>query len=118
MNVIWHFHPDNEIIQKLKKAYRNRAYLEWLRKQKCWSCPARLNITASHIFRGYHGLKNHDWASVPQCGWCHWEYEYHRDKFMTRWRLPSANDAEKYFQRFLQETNRVDDRNPDQLDTL
>lgn len=105
------YHPLNNLIQALKtKAYRNNAFLAWLRKQKCFSCPARSEITASHIFRGYHGLKNHDWGAVPMCGPCHWLYEYHKDKFVIRWHLPTQEDAERYFQRYLSETGKSDDR--------
>ena len=115
--ITWRFHPDGELIIGLKtKAYRSGAYLVFLRKQRCWSCPARNDITASHIFRGYHGLKNHDWVSIPQCGPCHWEYEYHKDVFEQRWgRVPNKDDAEKYFQRFLKESGREDDRTEGQL---
>src|SRR3990172_8941883 len=105
------------LIQNLKaKAYRNAAYLAWLNKgHKCFCCPSigsyEEPITASHIFRGYHGLKNHDWACVPMCGYCHWLYEFHRSKFTTDgFHIPAATDAERYFQRFLKETERKDNR--------
>jgi hypothetical protein len=110
------YHPLNGLIQALKtKVYKNAKYLGWLRKQKCYSCPARAEITASHIFRGYHGLKNHDWGAVPMCGPCHWEYEYHKEWFVKRWHLPTAEDAEKYWQKYLAETGAVDDRTPEQM---
>lgn len=115
MEVRYNFHPLNELIMSLRRAYRNAAYLAFLRLQKCWSCPARNEITASHIFRGYHGMKNHDWAALPMCPWCHWEYEYHKELFIKRRHLPVAADAEAFFQRFLKETGRHDDRTEDQL---
>lgn len=112
------YHPLNAEIQKLRKAYRNPRFLEYLRKQRCWSCPATNDITASHILRGYHGLKNHDWASVPMCMACHWMYEYHKDKFVQfvcrHSRLPILADAEKYFQMFLVESGFEDDRTEEQ----
>ena len=74
-------------------------------------CPKRNDITASHLGRGYHGLKNHDWTCVPMCSWCHWEYEYHRELVSQRMgRDISLSEAEAYFQRYLKESGEVDDR--------
>ena len=102
------------MIQELRRAHREPPYLAWLRKQPCWSCPAKNDVTASHILRGYHGLKNHDWASVPMCPACHWIYEYHKDKFerevCRHRRLPTVEDAEKFYQRYLTETGKEDKR--------
>ena len=110
---------------RLKVSYRNSAYLAFLRKQKCFVCPTQggliypdLNsVSASHILRGYHGLKNHDWASVPMCSNCHWLWEYHREKYDELFRRPEIEDAEKYFQRFLKESGRQDDRTEVQKQT-
>jgi hypothetical protein len=115
MDVVMNFHKDGHLIQALKtKRYKNAAYLAWLRRQKCYSCPSRGQITASHVFRGYYGLTNHDWGAVPMCGVCHWTYEYHKDWFVRRWHLPSAVDAESYFARYLGETCKKDDRTEEQ----
>lgn len=115
--ITWNYHPDGELINGLKnRAYRSSGFLKYIRKQKCWSCPARVDITASHIFRGYHGLKNHDWACVPMCPMCHWEYEYHKDRFEVRWgRIPISEDANGYFKKYLSESGKEDDRGEDQL---
>lgn len=103
----------------LARAYRNKKYLKWLKQQKCWSCPSVGNgynpIDPSHIFRGYHGLKNHDWAAIPQCRACHTEMENFSWRFKVRHEMPTAKDAEKYFQRFLKETGGLDDRQPNQM---
>jgi len=115
-----------EEFAKLKLSYRNGKYLAWLRKQKCFVCPTQggliypdLNtVTASHILRGYHGLKNHDWASVPMCSNCHWLWEYHKERFDLISRRPTLTDAEKYFQKFLIEESREDDRTEVQRNPL
>lgn len=74
-------------------------------------CPARNDITASHIGRGYHGLKNHDWTCVPMCPCCHWEFEYYRWRVERRYGRPiTLVDAELYFSRYLQEMGEADDR--------
>lgn len=115
-------------ISNLKvKAFRDSDYLAWLRRHKCFAC--RTNggfygdvmivyerVTASHIFRSYHGLKNHDWAAVPMCGECHWIYEYHKDNYEFKFgRLPTADDAEKFYQKYLKETGKEDLRTKEQM---
>lgn len=78
-------------------------------------CPARNDITASHVGRGYHGLKNHDWTCVPMCPCCHWEYEYHRDRISARLgREVTLLDADQYFQKYLAEEAVEDDRTEEQ----
>lgn len=124
MAVIWRFHPDGEFIGNLKvKAHRDPSFLAWIRKQKCYSCPTRghdmINpITASHIFRGYHGLKNHDWACVPMCGYCHWEFEYHKDVFAQRAATPTREDGNMYYLKYLKETGKPDLRTPEQMNPV
>jgi hypothetical protein len=116
-----YWQEETKFISNLKYgSYRNAGYLAFLRKQKCFSCPTRGDdmvnpITASHIFRGDHGMKNHDWASVPMCGWCHWEYEYHKEVFGQHARMPTTEDAERYFQKYLEQSGKQDDRKPEQL---
>jgi hypothetical protein len=114
------------LINKLTKAYRNEDYLHWLRSKACFACGSERrndtewhqkasNITASHIFRSYHGLKNHDWGAVPMCNYCHWLYEYHKmDRYRDKYRIPTIADAERYFQRFLADKGREDNRTPEQ----
>lgn len=129
VKVTWRYHRDGEQISNFKnKAFRDPAYLDWIRSLKCFTC--RTNggfhgdlaigkydrVTASHIFRSYHGLKNHDWASVPMCSSCHWLYEYHKDKYINKFGPePTGEDANKLYIKYLNETNKQDKRTPEQL---
>lgn len=73
-------------------------------------------VTASHILRSYHALKNHDWAAVPMCRECHWSYEYHRAKYIIDFgREPNIEDANKFYLKYLQESGKTDLRTPEQL---
>jgi hypothetical protein len=114
--VTWTFAPEGELITALKtKRYKHEPYMAWIRKQKCISCPARVDVTASHLGRGYHGLKNHDWTCVPMCPSCHWLYEYHKTEYQRKFGFtPEISDAEKYFQKFLVTSGREDDRTEEQ----
>lgn len=128
-NVEWRFHKDNEFFTNFKtKRFKDTAFLEWLRGLKCFACRtgggfhgdwAMGNydrVTASHIFRGFGGMKNHDWAAVPMCGECHWTYEFHRDKYIESFgKEPTAEDADKLYKKFLQESGKKDLRTPEQM---
>jgi hypothetical protein len=122
MNVDWRFHKDGEFISNLKvKKFRDEGYLDWLRSLKCFSCrtvgfPPYQRVTASHIFRGYYGLKNHDWGAVPMCPSCHLLYEYHKDKYLEKFgKLPMPKDAEAFYQKYLKVKNKEDTRTSEQM---
>lgn len=75
-------------------------------------------MTASHIGRGYHGLKNHDWMAVPMCSSDHWMYEYSPWLFRAGKVLPTFADADKLFRKFLEVEGLEDDRTPEQMEEI
>ena len=96
-----------------RKTPRNKAYLDWLKDQRCVICgrqkddcrdivPAHQSITG----RGM-GLKPSDYEALPECSFCHAEEHYHGTK--STWKdLDKKRLIIEHLTKYLQEINYIE----------
>lgn len=67
--------------------------------------------TASHVGVSNFKIKPPDNQAVPQCGKCHWLFEYHKDKFreMTRREMPTLQDCAYFFELWCTQAGRSEE---------